>query len=1016
MFPVSVPEESGKSFLRCQSGIIMVTRPTKIKGSGNKSRLRLDKHLLILNKNMSSFAKSEGRGAALSLTRFVLYFCLIIFPVIMLFLEMERFFGLEIADQRAMFHDQAVKQLRKFSEYAEDSRFFHLLLQKNLSLPLAAENGLEQLKSQTGKLKKSFPGVFSFIFWDKSGNLVQGVSDDTRFSFLLKKLNSLLFNIMLDTQAGRHTETAFSEKYEKDLRLLRQIIGPFITPEGLTRPFLGDNNACCFQLHGRGERKFGWYTRNDDYSVLVFISDQANGRLTGPRVLCRQLSGKIPGIDFCLLDEQELKLLPEQNEKIHRKILLNFGKFKRLAGIEQLESDDRFFNFQQLNQRWWATAVISKRFLKDSSSMAWHFLALLTSVAVISTFILYCYFLVHYNPLHSVRSKLILIFAYVVFIPALVFTVVGLDYLKQKAKQEVSERSVQAFQLLTSIDNQFKAFLHEKAQELNQNFDNVFNTATTTMIEASLTSNAASVFRKFSPDTLIISDVTGKDLLNGAYSPTIRDDFLRKSAANELITYLNCTTSNQYMPDDGIANGFALSFSLNHRKFLQFTLNNTTFLSYLNTLRNPDNDRFAYLIQVFWREHQLHFDHFKRVADNSARDQRNLLQIWFPDSGLEYPPLPGLPNLRDFYEKVRLRGPSQQIIKDQAGKPFMVFGQAGNNLNSAIMAVIVDYEELQKNIRLLQQNLLVFAGLSLIVTLSLFYLLSYYLILPVKAMATGVDMVKQRNYSYRINLPFNNEFGKLSNSIDEALENLQELEIARSVQESLIPQDSLDFGNYEVTARTRTMTSLGGDYYDFVVDRKNNLTVLMADVAGHGVQAALLMAMAKSVMLLKSSEEIEPGHLMESLNKTFFTLRKAEISTMMTGQVVHISQDNRISFFNAGHCPPLIVSADGQNVTPLENHSLPFGFSVSRKFSGISAAMKSGETMILYSDGILECTNQENQVLGAEGFRDLIRSCFHHDAKSFLGNLFTAYDSWATSQQDDISFVLIKFEEPKDDK
>jgi len=182
-------------------------------------------------------------------------------------------------------------------------------------------------------------------------------------------------------------------------------------------------------------------------------------------------------------------------------------------------------------------------------------------------------------------------------------------------------------------------------------------------------------------------------------------------------------------------------------------------------------------------------------------------------------------------------------------------------------------------------------------------------------------------------------------------------------------------------------------------------------VAGHGVQAALLMAMAKSVLLMKNTGVVNPADVMEGLNKTFCTLRKAEISTMMTGQIIHIASDNSLSFFNGGHCPPLTVSRNGDTVTPLINQSLPFGFLARRNFSGVSATLNPGETMILYSDGILECLDKNEETLGVTGFNDLIINSHHQDLEVFISNLFKGYEKWAASQQDDITFVLIRRKE-----
>lgn len=957
---------------------------------------------------MSVSAESVN-SAEFSITRAVLYCCLVVFPFFILYVEMERFFAAETAGRRTEVFEQTEKQLLKFSEYAEDARFFHLLLQKSFAPGNADGIAANQVKKTSMSLKKQFPEAFTFMFWDKDGKLIASASDENRFSFLSRKLNVFLKAIRQETLAGLHAAEGFNVKFDKELRLLRQFLGPFVTPEELTKPFLGDSSAGCFLLHGRGDRVLGWYETYKEFSVLVFISEKVKGRLKGPEFLQNQLAGRFPGVDFLLFDEQEQCLFPRQPAELQGKVLINFGKFRQLVPAEQVESDGDYFNFQKLNQRWWAVAIVNRSCFADVTAATGRFMAMLLAAGVLVSFILYCYFLVNENPLYSVKSRLILIFAYIIFIPALVFFVVSLDSLKQKEKQTVTEKAVQAFQFITSIDNQFRGFLHGKAEKLNFTIDSLLKGYSGSRIDAVFLASAASyINNSFNPDTLIISDHTGADLLNSLYSKTIQDDFLRKTAAGELLAYLNCGIKNQYSPDEGIAQGFALNFEENYRKFVPFALSNITYISYLNTLRDQKSGRFVNLVQLFWLEKQMHYDYLKTVADSAGKTRHRKMFFAVPELRKEYPDTSNFPELHSFFEKVRLNGPSQQSLTGSDGRSYLAFGQGGTHLNSAIMTVIIDTDELLDEIRKLRKNLWMLAGLSLLMTLSLFHLLSYYLIVPINALAAGVEMFKGKNYSHRIDLPLENEFGSLAKSIDRSLENLQELEIAKTVQESLVPQGALEVGEFSVVARTSTMTSLGGDYYDFVVDAEKNLTVLMADVAGHGVQAALLMAMAKSVLLLDNASRIEPENLMAGLNRTFCNLRKAEISTMMTGQIIHISHEGQIQFLNAGHCPPLVVAENGLTSRLIENNSLPFGFSARRVFSGMPVELHPGETMILYSDGILECASRDNEILGPEGFRKIAVDSYHSDTAVFLENLFRAYESWATSQQDDITFVLIR--------
>lgn len=954
---------------------------------------------------MSFFAKSVS--TEYSITRTVLYCCLAFFPFIIMYVEMERFFAIEIADQRSQVFERAGRELRRFSEYAEDARFFHLLLRRSFAATTQRKTHENQLISKSENLKKVYPGTFSFMFWDKNGNPITAASDDTRFSFLSKRLNVFLGKIRLETISGLHTEADFNEKHDRDLRMLRQFLGPFATPDGLVKPFLPDDSAACFQLHARGDKVLGWYAAYEDFSVLVFISDKTRGRLTGPEFLQKQLTGRIPGIDFILIDEQQQKLFPAQTQVRHSKILLNLDKFRKLVSAEQLESEGEFFNFQKLNRNWWVTAVMSRKCFASISKTTGSFMAKILVCMALTAFILYCYFLIHVNPFHSVKSKLVVIFAYIVFIPALVFTVVSLDYLKQKEKQIVADTAVAASQHLTAIDNQFNPFLHAKALKLNRTFAKLFPGGSGSFNEEFLASAAAFIDAEFKPDTFLFADRSGSDLLKGTYAKTIKDAYLRRTATAELLSYLNCKATGRYNPDDGVANGFARSFAANHQKFMPFALSNTNFISYLNTLRSSETAEFSNVIQLFWPEKQIQQEYLKAVSRVLPAEDHKQLCFAMSESGGIFPEMSHLPDMPSFFEKVKQQGSSHQIMSAHDGKNYTAFGQSGTSLNTAVMAVIIDNDSLYGEIDQLRKKLVLLAVLSLLMTVSLFHILAYYLISPINALATGVEMIKQRNYSYRIALPFKNEFGYLGRSIDESLENLQELEIARTVQESLIPQQSLAFAPFSVIAKTRAMTSLGGDYFDFVVDDENNLTVLMADVAGHGVQAGLLMAMAKSVLLLKKSK-IEPEKLMTDLNRTFCNLRKASISTMMTGQIIHITHDCDTSFFNAGHCPPLIISENGRSSRLLECESLPFGFSAKRVFAGMPTVMQPGETIILYSDGILECNDRNKKILGHEGFNELAVSAWHENIDIFLDNLFRAYEGLTSSQQDDITFVLIR--------
>ncbi|HNS09948.1 MAG TPA: hypothetical protein PKN29_09625 [Candidatus Ozemobacteraceae bacterium] len=116
----------------------------------------------VYTQGMSVSAKSVD-STGYSITRAVLYVCLIIFPFIILYIEMERFFALEIADRRSEIFDKAGRQLLRFSEYTDDARFFHLLLQKSFAAEATRKNTQTWLAGRSQMLKKLFPETFTFI-------------------------------------------------------------------------------------------------------------------------------------------------------------------------------------------------------------------------------------------------------------------------------------------------------------------------------------------------------------------------------------------------------------------------------------------------------------------------------------------------------------------------------------------------------------------------------------------------------------------------------------------------------------------------------------------------------------------------------------------------------------------------------------------------------------------------------------------------------------------------------------
>lgn len=943
-----------------------------------------------------------------SLIRRLLYLCLLVAPFLMIYPEIELYYKQDIEQIKNTHKNIIQGDLLKYVDIADDHRFFHVYLKENFDKLKNKPFQSDKLASVINDVKKTFPNTFTFIFWDKKGNVMKSLSDDSQFIFLSKKMNALLKDVKAKTLQGLQNEPDFMTQCNADLRMLRQFLGPFVTPVGLTETFTNQSKAHCFRLHGRGERTMGWYEKYNEFSVIAFVAESGRNRFIGPKWHYKNQAIKRDFAQVYLLNETENKIFPAVSESIFNNIFINLGKYRRMVPDGYLETEHYIYCFQKINEDWWAIGQINKDFLFFNCPEPAKVLTQLVFAFSVFFFIFYCYTLVHNNPFNSVRMHLVFVFLYAIFIPVLMFSVLGSDYISQKEAQYAAQVSDLQYQTLLSVENQFDSYLSARSKEITDALNKSFSYEAMTAHRDKMPVEGEKIVDAFDAETMIVCDNSGFDMLGGKLSSALKTSYLLTSAAKEMLSYLNIKEDKFIRPTSGYQETLLSEYSRIENSMTQFIVNQEVFISYLHSVRNPETKEFKYLIQLIWKERDLHRSFLKTFVEDSNRGTEKKFIYAFPEISFYSHDLSGESKLAQFLDKVEKYDSHFEKVQMQDGKSFFAFGKVASRLNGAVVALLANVDGLESEIRELNTNIFWVIFWSIIITFSLFYILSHYLIKPIKELAVGVDMVKEKNYTHRIGLNLNNEFGKLGNSIDESLEALGELEIAKAVQESLLPVSHKETDLFCVYAKSLCMSNLGGDYYDIMFDQADNGIFLMADVAGHGVQAALLMAMAKTVLMLNSDNCRDAQKIMKELNSTFYTLRKSNISTMMTGQIVSTNALGEVKLLNAGHCPPFIVGCGGAEVKLIETASKPFGFGEKREFEEQIIKLNPGETLILYTDGILESTNKSGTMLGNNGLINLLKGVYDIDLMKYVDRLFEGYENWAPERSDDITFVLIR--------
>ena len=191
----------------------------------------------------------------------------------------------------------------------------------------------------------------------------------------------------------------------------------------------------------------------------------------------------------------------------------------------------------------------------------------------------------------------------------------------------------------------------------------------------------------------------------------------------------------------------------------------------------------------------------------------------------------------------------------------------------------------------------------------------------------------------------------------------RDLEIAREIQSWLVPSDPPAIQDAEVAFSTRPQNSVAGDYYDaFYPDGDassgGKLMLVMADVAGKSVPAALLMATLQASLHTIASEHFSLVELATRLNRyaSAHSLDGRRFTTAVIAE--YYPAIRRLVYVNAGHNAPIIRRADGA-IERLESGSVPFGITSEAVFTACEVSLNSGDTLVLFTDGVVEAFNSK---------------------------------------------------------
>lgn len=235
-----------------------------------------------------------------------------------------------------------------------------------------------------------------------------------------------------------------------------------------------------------------------------------------------------------------------------------------------------------------------------------------------------------------------------------------------------------------------------------------------------------------------------------------------------------------------------------------------------------------------------------------------------------------------------------------------------------------------------------------------------------------------------------------------------QLEVARQVQLELLPANDPELSGYDISAYNFPTEEVSGDYYDWVAIYEDQIAIVIADVSGKGVPAALLMAFLRAS--LRAATHIGYATHISMAKVNYLLWESIERNQFVTAFYGILDGSNRtLSYSNAGHNPPLLVEANGKHRF-IDRGGQPLGMFRDTRYHEYYLSFEPGDLLVLYTDGVTEATNASGEEYGRERMVEAVKAHSNLSARDLIAHLETEVLNWTDGlgAGDDVTFFVIK--------
>jgi len=371
----------------------------------------------------------------------------------------------------------------------------------------------------------------------------------------------------------------------------------------------------------------------------------------------------------------------------------------------------------------------------------------------------------------------------------------------------------------------------------------------------------------------------------------------------------------------------------------------------------------------------------------------------------------------------------RKLVSDQWGVFLSGYAPIRDKNGEAVAILGVDMKaqdvyDVQKEVNR-RAVFVMFLSLALAVILGVF--MSAGVSRQIAELVKGAQWVAKGNLNYKVRVKGADEiarlahlFNRMSGDLRVHIEELKrttaekerlvrEIEIARGIQQSFLPDSVPIILGIDIAAVTVPARMVSGDFYDFIPVEKDKWGVVIADVSGKGVPAALFMALSRTLMRASATVAFSPSEAVNHVNTLMLQDSKASMFVTLFYAVID-AQPKTFRYANAGHNPPIFIKGSTNNIIFLKAQSAPLGVVSDIQVTTEEIRLKKDDIIVLYTDGVTEAVNDNEERFEMERFQQVLLESRNLTASQIINSIEKKVASFVGTQPqfDDITLMVIK--------